>query len=108
MMINYNDLYLQMLCESKDNQKESVLERVEKLGLHLGKEEVELEGKHLMRCVMKKWLPAAEAMLGMIVNHLPSPDVAQRYRTEMLYEGPLDDPAATGIRRKHRTSCTLL
>jgi elongation factor 2 len=45
---------------------------------------------------MKKWLPAADAMLHMIVNHLPSPEVAQRYRTEILYEGPLDDPAATG------------
>ena len=49
-----------------------------------------------MRTVMKKWLPAAESMIDMIERHLPSPDVAQKYRTEILYEGPLDDPAATG------------
>ncbi|XP_045158723.2 elongation factor 2-like [Mercenaria mercenaria] len=90
---------IKMLRECKDNQKEGVLAITEKLGLHLTKEDAELQGKSLMRCVMKKWLPASEAMLHMIVNHLPSPDVAQRYRTEMLYEGPLDDPAATAMKQ---------
>lgn len=85
-----------MLRDCKDGNKESVVTISEKLGLHLTGEELEMQGKSFMRCVMKKWLPASEAMLYMIVNHLPSPVVAQRYRTEMLYEGPLDDPAATG------------
>ena len=34
----------------------------------------------------------------MIVIHLPSPVTAQRYRVETLYEGPLDDESAIGIR----------
>lgn len=34
----------------------------------------------------------------MIAIHLPSPATAQKYRMEMLYEGPLDDEAATGIK----------
>merc|ERR1739836_75357 len=61
-------------------------------------EEKELEGKPLMKCVMRNWLPAGEAMFQMIVIHLPSPVTAQKYRAEMLYEGPPDDVACVGIK----------
>ncbi len=37
-------------------------------------------------------------MFQMIVIHLPSPVTAQRYRTDMLYEGPLDDEAAVAMK----------
>jgi elongation factor 2 len=55
-------------------------------------------GKPLLKYIMQKWLPAADAILEMIVVHLPSPAVAQAYRVETLYDGPLDDEAATAIR----------
>lgn len=55
-------------------------------------------GKPLMKRVMQSWLPASEALLEMIVYHLPSPAKAQRYRVDTLYEGPLDDIYATSIR----------
>jgi len=61
-------------------------------------EEKELEGKPLMKCVMRNWLPAGEAMFQMIVIHLPSPVTAQKYRAELLYEGPPDDLACTAIK----------
>jgi len=47
---------------------------------------------------MRKFLPASDALLEMLVVHLPSPVKAQRYRVENLYEGPLDDECAEGIR----------
>merc|ERR1712042_236940 len=47
---------------------------------------------------MQKWLPAGETMLQLITIHLPSPVTAQKYRAEMLYEGPADDAAAMGIK----------
>ena len=47
---------------------------------------------------MKKWLPASDALLELIVLHLPSPIEAQKYRMSELYEGPKDDEAAVAIR----------
>eukprot|EP00088_Acartia_fossae_P046329 TRINITY_DN4_c0_g1_i4.p1 TRINITY_DN4_c0_g1~~TRINITY_DN4_c0_g1_i4.p1 ORF type:complete len:850 (-),score=338.46 TRINITY_DN4_c0_g1_i4:446-2995(-) len=61
-------------------------------------DELEMEGKPLMKCVMRNWLPAGDAMFQMIVIHLPSPVTAQKYRAELLYEGPADDAACTGIK----------
>lgn len=57
-----------------------------------------LTGKPLLKHIMQKWIPAADAILEMIVVHLPSPAVAQGYRVESLYDGPLDDEAANAIR----------
>jgi len=64
----------------------------------LKQEEKEMEGKPLMKAVMRNWLPAGEAMFQMIVIHLPSPITAQKYRAELLYEGPHDDVACMGIK----------
>merc|ERR1711942_276937 len=64
----------------------------------LKNEEKEMEGKPLMKAVMRNWLPAGEAMFQMICIHLPSPVTAQRYRAELLYEGPNDDAACMGIK----------
>ena len=40
----------------------------------------------------------AQALLEMMIWHLPSPATAQVYRVENLYEGPLDDQYANAIR----------
>lgn len=47
---------------------------------------------------MRKFLPAGDSLLEMIVINLPSPVTAQRYRVETLYEGPMDDESAIAIR----------
>ena len=47
---------------------------------------------------MQKWIDAADALLEMIVNHLPSPRTAQKYRYKYLYEGPDDDECALGMK----------
>jgi translation elongation factor EF-G len=54
--------------------------------------------KELLKKVLQSWLPAADALLQMIVHHLPSPIVAQKYRVSNLYSGPMDDECATAIR----------
>jgi elongation factor 2 len=79
--------------------KADALAMVEKLGVKLTTEEKEmLETKQLLKAVMRKWLPAGNAMLQMIVIHLPSPVTAQKYRAELLYEGPFDDEACTAVK----------
>jgi len=71
-------------------------------------EEKEMEGKPLMKCVMRNWLPAGEAMFQMIVIHLPSPVTAQKYRAELLYEGPPDDLACMGIKNCDPTAPLMM
>uniref|UniRef100_T1J7D8 Tr-type G domain-containing protein n=1 Tax=Strigamia maritima TaxID=126957 RepID=T1J7D8_STRMM len=71
---------------------------IEKLNIVLKGEDKDKDGKALLKIVMRQWLPAGEALLQMIAIHLPSPVTAQKYRMEMLYEGPHDDEAAVAIK----------
>ena len=80
------------------NKKEEISKVLEKLEINLAANEKDLEGKALLKTVMKKFLPAADALLEMICIHLPSPVTAQKYRADTLYEGPPDDVACIGIR----------
>merc|ERR1711994_840525 len=79
-------------------KKEESAKLLEKLEIKLKHEDSQLEGKPLMKVVMRTWLPAGEAMFMMICIHLPSPVTAQKYRTDMLYEGPSDDAAAVAMK----------
>merc|ERR1711944_201452 len=81
-------------------KKEETDKLLDKLDIKkkLKHEELQQEGKPLMKCVMRNWLPAGETMFQMIVIHLPSPVTAQKYRAEQLYEGPLDDEACVGMK----------
>eukprot|EP01090_Pellita_catalonica_P010166 TRINITY_DN21631_c0_g1_i1.p1 TRINITY_DN21631_c0_g1~~TRINITY_DN21631_c0_g1_i1.p1 ORF type:complete len:841 (-),score=168.69 TRINITY_DN21631_c0_g1_i1:65-2587(-) len=92
------DPIFQIFKAIMDHQDEKVVKMLKRLKIVLKGEEKDLKGKPLMKVVMRKFLPAAEALLEMIVVHLPSPVVAQKYRVENLYEGPMDDECAQGIR----------
>jgi len=81
-----------------NHEQENVGKMLGSLNIQLKGDEKDLTGKPLLKAVMKKFLPAADALLEMIVLHLPSPATAQKYRIDVLYEGPLDDECATAIR----------
>ena len=90
---------LTTLFEAIMNEKHGKVNKMLKaIGVELKTDEKELVGKQLLKRVMQKWLPAGDAVLEMIVLHLPSPVVAQSYRVDTLYDGPLDDQTATAIR----------
>ena len=84
--------------EEKTGRDPDVVALYEKMGITLKGESKDFKGKALLRDAMQKFLPAAEALIEMIIIHLPSPIVAQKYRAETLYEGPMDDKNAIAIR----------
>lgn len=90
---------LSTLFKSMMNEETDVYEpMLKKLKIRVPDDAVGTTGKPLMKAIMRTWLPAGDALLDMICTHLPSPKTAQAYRLENLYTGPLDDPAAEGIR----------
>lgn len=98
----FNEFIIEPLQKLFANIIEGNWERLEKmlpkLNIELNADEKLLEGKKLLKKIMQKWISSADCLLEMIVNHLPSPTESQRDRVEHLYEGPLDDDCATGIR----------
>merc|ERR1712022_47577 len=68
------------------------------LSIKMQKDDLELRGKALLKRSMQRWLPAHDALLEMMVLHLPSPAKAQKYRAECLYTGPLDDEFCEAIK----------
>lgn len=81
-----------------EDKKDVYTKMLKNLKITIPKDAREETGKFLLKRIMQTWLPAAEALLEMIVNHLPSPAFAQAYRIENLYSGPKDDAAAKAIR----------
>merc|ERR1712066_120243 len=77
-------------------------------GVKLKGDDKDLKGKPLMKAFMRTWLPAGDTLLQMIAIHLPSPVTAQSYRCELLYEGPMDDEAAKGIKACDPSACLMM
>jgi len=81
-----------------NDKKEKLFGLLAKLGVTMSKDDQALTQKKLLKRCMQCWLPASEALLEMMIEHLPSPVKAQKYRADCLYSGPLDDDACNGIR----------
>jgi len=88
----------QLMRAIMNDDKEKYEKMMGTLGIQLKGDEKSLTGKPLMKRAMQLWINAADTLLAMIVSKLPSPRQAQKYRVENLYEGPMDDAAATAIR----------
>jgi elongation factor 2 len=92
------DPIMKMVDAILKSKREVVEKMCKALNIVLTSEESQLEGKALLKTVMRKWLPAGDALLQMITIHLPSPYTAQKYRTELLYQGPMDDEVAVAMK----------
>eukprot|EP00826_Nyctotherus_ovalis_P017089 TRINITY_DN149_c0_g3_i1.p1 TRINITY_DN149_c0_g3~~TRINITY_DN149_c0_g3_i1.p1 ORF type:complete len:837 (+),score=293.25 TRINITY_DN149_c0_g3_i1:234-2744(+) len=92
------DPILKLSHALRANKEEKYMELFRKLDIKFVKDDKPCATRELMRKGFQKWINAADALLEMIVQHLPSPKVAQQYRCEHLYEGPQDDECARAIR----------
>jgi elongation factor 2 len=88
----------QLMRAIMNDDKEKYEKMMGTLGIVLKGDDKQLTGKPLMKRTMQIWINAADTLLSMIVSKLPSPVVAQKYRVENLYEGPMDDEAAKAMR----------
>ena len=79
-------------------QKDKLWPMLQKLGVVMKSEEKELVVESLMKRVKQTWILASNALLNVMIFHLPSLVKVQRYHVEKLYEGPLDDIYATAIK----------
>ena len=62
------------LCRATMNgEMDKVNKMIDNLGIVLKADEKGLSGKLLMKAVFQKWIPAADALLEMIILKLPSP-----------------------------------
>lgn len=91
-------------------KKEKVDKMLKSLNVQITTEEREQVPKKLVKTIMMKFLPAAETLLQMIVQHLPSPRKAQAYRAEMLYSGEAkeDDKYYMGIKNCDQNATLML
>jgi len=80
-----------------DEKYDAVTKMLTAVGVTLTKDDLALRQKPLLKRCMQKWLPAHDALLEMLVQHLPSPAKAQKYRASSLYTGPADDVWCKGI-----------
>lgn len=83
-------------CLEANNEQINKL--MDTMNVKLSSEERELTDKKLMRTILQKWINAADALLEMMIHHLPSPKKAQAYRSKYLYEGPDDDECCTAMK----------
>merc|ERR1719271_2221998 len=88
----------QLMRAIMDDNKDKYEKMMTSLNIVIKGDDKSLTGKPLMKRAMQIWINAADTLLAMIVMKLPSPRVAQKYRVENLYEGPMDDTAAAAMR----------
>ena len=73
-------------CVIERNQEK--LERIiEKLGAKIGPRELRSKDyKNLLNLIMSQWIPISHAILGTVIEYLPSPIVAQLQRIEKILD----------------------
>jgi elongation factor 2 len=89
---------LQLIKAIHVNDRAQIDEMLPRIDVVLPAKDKDKTGKDLMRAIMRRFLPLADSLLDCVFTHLPSPVEAQKYRTDLLYDGDLNDEYAKAIR----------
>lgn len=81
-----------------ENNMEEFDKMMNKLNITLSPTESDLPPKKLFGHALHRLFPLSNALIELIVKELPSPLIAQQKRVDVLYNGPLNDIYANGIR----------
>lgn len=91
-------IYIVYKLKTNNAPSQPILAKIEKLGVKISKDEVDEKSNDEILCaIMRNWLPAGDAVLEMIIEHLPSPKTAQKYRAKQLYTGDINSPIGQAI-----------
>ncbi|POV94790.1 hypothetical protein PSTT_16644, partial [Puccinia striiformis] len=92
-------LYNEIFDSAMNFKKDQPMTLIDKLEVKLTSDQRDAEGKALLKIIMAKFLPAGDSL---------SDVIAQRYRVETLYKGPMDDESAIGIRDRDPNAPLML
>lgn len=92
------DLIHQIMGYENLKEFDSNLEqKLTEMGIRLTSDQKNLRKKDLYKAIFKKWLPLADVLTYAVVEKLPSPVEAQKYRAGVLFAGPTDHEAYKAI-----------
>jgi elongation factor 2 len=86
------------IIESNVQKYTNILNRFDH---QLQSDEKELTGSELYKKIFRRIYSLAPVLKRAIVKHLPSPITAQKYRVDVLYDGPLDESDPTYLAIKN-------
>lgn len=95
----------QMINAALGGGKDKVQKMLDKWGVKLDNDDArayedgKLKEGRLAKALMTNWLPMSDCVIKLIINHLPSPIEAQKYRAKYLYTGPEDDEVCKAMAR---------
>ena len=80
-----------------EGKKEVFLPLLENLGFKV-KENKDFSDNFPLKKILSYYFNSSQALIEMIILHLPSPKVAQKYRIPYLYDGPMDDECSKAMK----------
>ncbi|KAM3136003.1 hypothetical protein pb186bvf_011808 [Paramecium bursaria] len=77
------DPIIKLVTAITQGNKDVLNQMLAQIGLKMTQDELNLEGKLLLKAVMSKWINAADTLLEMMVIHLPSPRTGPKIQNSL-------------------------